>query len=90
MITCKLSGYSIFLTIGELPDNEANEILKVMPAVQTKKPTYLNTSKSSSSESNVNSTIESDKEDTDLQKALRLSLEGTFSALRSVPIKFFF
>lgn len=34
-------GYSIFIIVGGLPDCEADELLKLMPAVQTTKPHLL-------------------------------------------------
>ncbi len=35
------TGYSIFVIRGKLPDNEADQVLRLMPAVQTKRPTTL-------------------------------------------------
>ncbi|XP_072031902.1 ataxin-3-like isoform X2 [Amphiura filiformis] len=34
-------GYSIFVIRGKLPDNEADQVLRLMPAVQTQRPTSL-------------------------------------------------
>ena len=34
-------GYSIFLVLGHFPDCEADELLKLMPAVQKVKPKLL-------------------------------------------------
>ena len=40
-LTVSYIGYSIFLVLGHFPDCEADELLKLMPAVQKIKPKLL-------------------------------------------------
>lgn len=74
-------GYSIFIVIGDLPECEADDVLKVMPAVQTVKPMLLSEARAQKREV-LTSSIGPDKtasehstEDEQLQEALRLSLQ---------------
>ncbi|KAG1681058.1 Ataxin-3 [Nymphon striatum] len=72
----QIEGYSIFVTIGEFPKCEADEVLNIIPAVQELKPRLLFPAKSEipSSEA-TNDDYYNDNEEIQLQKALQLSLE---------------
>ena len=37
----KLVGYSIFVIIGKVPESEADQVLRLMPAQQTQRPALL-------------------------------------------------
>ncbi|XP_054274276.1 ataxin-3-like [Macrosteles quadrilineatus] len=60
-------GYSIFLVYGELPVCTADEVLLLTPAVQVHKPKLLSEVVKSQSQSQ-------ESEDSELQKAIRMSL----------------
>lgn len=60
------TGYSIFISVGNLPDCEADQLLKLIPAVQTIKPRLIN-EKSPSKKSEEGET------DVDIQKAMEES-----------------
>lgn len=74
-------GYSIFVTVGELPDCEADQVLRVIPAVQEVKPQLLLPAKSGNTSLEAsNSNSYNDNEEIQLQKALQLSLGGMRSS----------
>ncbi|KAK6183713.1 hypothetical protein SNE40_011140 [Patella caerulea] len=78
-------GYSIFIIKGRIPDCEADQLLKIVPAVQTIRPSLLEdpnaqTSKGSST-GELQTALEesrhaSDMDDVTLQKALKMSMQG--------------
>lgn len=90
-------GYSIFIITGSLPSCEADQLLRLMPAVQTVKPRLLSEIKDKEKQPDPaddeedlvlrealeasRSMIESD--DSALQHALRMSLEGYESSSAS-------
>ena len=82
-----ISGYSIFIVLGELPDCDADQLLKLVPAVQTVKPTLVTEVEESEvddADPQVRALKEEsrryvDAEDASLQKALQLSMEGAES-----------
>ncbi|ESO94236.1 hypothetical protein LOTGIDRAFT_118875 [Lottia gigantea] len=78
-------GYSIFVIKGRIPDCEADQLLKLIPAVQTVKPSLLvdpdSQSEDNSNSSNIQDALEqsrqaADQEDITLQRALQMSMEG--------------
>ncbi|KAL5008326.1 hypothetical protein ScPMuIL_013907 [Solemya velum] len=81
-------GYSIFISVGILPECEADQLLKLIPAVQTIKPRLINekspsksTDKASQPDEEIQKAMEESKNllDTDdamLQKTLQQSMEG--------------
>ncbi|KAJ8308213.1 hypothetical protein KUTeg_013087 [Tegillarca granosa] len=79
-------GYSIFIVRGELPECEADQILRFAPAVQPIKPRLINESQSvKKSEEGPDDQLQQalaesrqleDSEDKMLQKALQMSMEG--------------
>ena len=81
------SGYSIFIVLGDLPECEADQLLKVMPAIQPTKPRLITDTKPQSEGSTDIDTDDlqralqesrqlAESEDTALQKALVMSMEG--------------
>lgn len=81
-------GYSIFVVFGALPECEADQILKIKPAVPNTRPNVPNTSTEdedlqralelslTTKNSENSSETKQTEDDSDLQKALRLSLQG--------------
>lgn len=79
-------GYSIFIVRGDLPECEADQILRFAPAVQPIKPRLINESQSvKKSEGSRDDQLQQalaesrqldDNEDKMLQKALQMSMEG--------------
>lgn len=79
-------GYSIFVVFGNLPECEADELLKLKPAVPYSKTSVV--SKNAEDEDlqralemslfndSVQSTSQQSEDEIELQKALRLSLQG--------------
>jgi len=79
-------GYSIFVIFGQLPDCDADQLLKIKPAQPVRRPVLSNKSSDdndqelqnaiqlSLTEEDGNNYCDSDKQD-DLQTALRLSLQ---------------
>ncbi|KAH9519581.1 Ataxin-3 [Bulinus truncatus] len=63
-------GYSIFIVVGNLPECEADQLLRLVPAVQNVKPRLLNEKETE----NVEGT-DVDEEDRALKEALRVSKE---------------
>ncbi|RUS80562.1 hypothetical protein EGW08_011702 [Elysia chlorotica] len=83
-------GYSIFIVTGQLPECEAEQLLRLMPATQTVKPSLI-TDKGAQeigadAEDDDGSLREAlrvskeliDKDDTALQRALQMSMEGYY------------
>ncbi|GFO21546.1 ataxin-3 [Plakobranchus ocellatus] len=82
-------GYSIFIVIGQLPECEAEQLLRLVPAVQTVKPRLL-TDKAgpeggAEAEEDDDGALQEalraskeliDNDDTALQRALQMSMEG--------------
>ncbi|XP_041353044.1 ataxin-3-like [Gigantopelta aegis] len=79
-------GYSIFIVLGELPDCDADQLLKLMPAVQSVKPTLItevDESEMDDADPQIRALKEESRkyveaEDASLQKALQLSMEGYY------------
>ncbi|XP_059163682.1 ataxin-3-like [Physella acuta] len=79
-------GYSIFIVTGNLPDCEADQLLRLMPAIQTVKPSLLTEKETETDvvEDDDRALKEAlraskeliDKDDAALQRALQMSLEG--------------
>ncbi|CAG5127791.1 unnamed protein product [Candidula unifasciata] len=81
-------GYSIFIVTGQLPECEADQLLRLMPAVQTIKPRLLTEKEEWDGANNedpedpvLTEALQAsrdliDSDDTALQRALQLSLEG--------------
>ena len=40
-LVCISAGYSIFIVLGDLPENEADQLLRLCPAVQPIKPRLI-------------------------------------------------
>ena len=83
------TGYSIFVVIGDLPLCEADQLLKLVPAVQIIKPRLLGdqeshdatSSRSRSADSDLERALEesrqlADDDDLILRQALALSMQG--------------
>ena len=82
------SGYSIFIVTGQLPECEAEQLLRLMPATQTVKPTLISdkTTQDGGAEAEdddglLQEALRASKEiidndDTALQRALQMSMEG--------------
>ena len=69
--------------LGKLPENEADQLLKLMPAVQTVRPSLLRTSRTDTGVDGpeLQQAMQAsrqlvDTEDTALQKVLSLSMQG--------------
>ncbi|CAG2258030.1 ATXN3 [Mytilus edulis] len=78
-------GYSIFIITGNLPECEADSLLKVIPANQPIKPKLINEKniKKKVTDSDVKQALEASKQDIDaddkiLQETLKKSMEGYF------------
>ena len=78
-----LPGYSIFVVVGQLPQCEADDLLKVMPAVQTVKPQLLSDIADKgvvNSDDDVQRALDESRllaaEEEELQAAIALSMQG--------------
>ncbi|XP_046582284.1 ataxin-3-like [Haliotis rubra] len=79
-------GYAIYIIVGKLPNSEADQLLKMIPAVQPIKPTLINEAAETSDQSGdgdmeLQRAIEESRrlvenDDTMLQKALKMSMSG--------------
>ncbi|XP_013089684.1 ataxin-3-like [Biomphalaria glabrata] len=91
-------GYSIFIVVGNLPDCEADQLLRLVPAVQPVKPRLLNEKETETVDGGGEedralkealriSKELNDNDDTALQKALQLSMEGYAQSCSSSQLK---
>ena len=78
-----LPGYSIFVVVGQLPQCEADDLLKIMPAVQMVKPQLLSDVADKgvvSSDDDVQRALDESQllaaEEEELQAAIALSIQG--------------
>ncbi|CAL1536912.1 unnamed protein product [Lymnaea stagnalis] len=63
-------GYCIFIVVGNLPECEADQLLRLMPAVQTVKPRLVN-----EKDADIDDGAEVDEDDKAFKEALRVSKE---------------
>ena len=66
------TGYAIFVIIGDLPDCEADQLLKVIPAVQPVKPQLI-TDKSKEEQGTSGQGTSGQSSDEELRRALEES-----------------
>ncbi|CAI9730130.1 ataxin-3-like [Octopus vulgaris] len=91
-------GYSIFIIIGNLPPSDADQLLKIHPAVQPVKPTLESAAPltASSSEDQMDPSLQqviettreyAEKDDPSLQRALAMSLKDKEEALLQTALE---
>ncbi|XP_066151095.1 ataxin-3-like isoform X1 [Euwallacea fornicatus] len=84
-------GYSIFVVFGELPECQADEVLKTNPVISASNPRYLGPSISTESDPDLQAALRlslqsseqqdsPDSDDRELQEAMRLSLQALSSS----------
>ena len=85
----RLSGYSIFIIVGDLLECEADQLLRLCPAVQPIKPELItdkrkHTQPEEDGDEEVKKAVEQskkfDSDDASFQRALQLSMEGRITS----------